>query len=105
MPMILQQTGKQVDAFFANLVDLIATEDITQERLATGTVAGGMPAGTILQDQEHLQDSYLIVRRDMFLHGLKLCYVLTVVDLADDPSNRAAVLYHEHSRHCCLLPG
>lgn len=66
MPMILPQTGKQVDAFFANLVDLIAHEDSTQERLATGTVAGGMPAGTILQDQEHLQDSYLIVRRDMF---------------------------------------
>jgi hypothetical protein len=62
LPMILQQTGKQVDAFFANLVDLIAHEDITQQRLTTGTLAGGMPAGT-RQDQEHIQDSYLILRR------------------------------------------
>jgi hypothetical protein len=63
LSMILQQTGKQVDAFFANLVDLIAHEDITQKRLATRTLAGGMPTGTMLQAQEHTQDSYLILRR------------------------------------------
>ena len=62
LPMILQQTGKQVDFFFANLVDLIAHEDITQQRLGTRTLAGGMPAGTMLH-QEHAQDSYLILRR------------------------------------------
>lgn len=45
LPMILQQTGKQVDSFFANLVDLSAREDITQQRLASGTLAGGMPLG------------------------------------------------------------
>jgi hypothetical protein len=63
LPMILQLTGKQVDAFFANLVDVIAHEDITQQRLATRALAGGMPAGTMLQAQEHTQDSYLILRR------------------------------------------
>ena len=62
LPMILQQTGKQVDAFFANLVDLIAHEDITQQRLATRTLAGGMPAGTMLQAQD-TRDNYLILRR------------------------------------------
>ena len=61
--MILQQTGKQVDAFFANLVDLIAHEDIIQQRLATRTLAGGMPAGTMLQAQEHAHDNYLILRQ------------------------------------------
>ena len=63
LPMILQQTGKQVDAFFAKLVDLIAREDITQQRLATRTLVGGMPAGTMLQAQEHTRDNYLILRR------------------------------------------
>jgi hypothetical protein len=63
LAMILQQTGKQVDAFFAHLVDLIAHENITQERFASGTLAGGLPAGTMLQDQLHTQDSYLIVCR------------------------------------------
>ena len=63
LPMILQQTGKQVDAFFVNLVDLIAHEDITQQRLASGTLAGGMPRGTMLQAQEHSRDNYLILRR------------------------------------------
>jgi hypothetical protein len=62
LPMILQQTGKEVDAFFANLVDLIAHEDITQQRLATATLTGGMPAGNMLLDQQHTQDSYLILR-------------------------------------------
>ena len=63
LSMILQQTGKQVDAFFADLVDLIAHEDITRRRLATRTLAGGMTAGTMLQAQERTQDSYLILRR------------------------------------------
>jgi hypothetical protein len=63
LSMILQQTGKQVDAFFANLVDLIAHEDTTQQRLATRTLPGGMTAGTMLQAQEHTQDNYLILRR------------------------------------------
>lgn len=62
LPMILQQTGKQVDTFFAHLVDLIAHEDITQQGLVIGTLAGGMPAGTF-QSQKHTQDSYLILRR------------------------------------------
>ena len=63
LPMILQQTGKQVETFFANLVNLIAHEDVTQQRLGTRTLAGGMPAGTMLQAQEHTQDNYLILRR------------------------------------------
>jgi hypothetical protein len=63
LPMILRQTGKQVDAFFANLVDLVAREDITQQRLTSGTLSGGMPGGTMLQSQERMQDSYLILRR------------------------------------------
>jgi hypothetical protein len=63
LPRILQQTGKQVDDFFAHLVDLIAHEDITQQRLATATLAGGIPAGTMLKDHEHTEDSYLILRR------------------------------------------
>ena len=62
LSMILQQAGKQVDAFFVNLVAIIAHEDIRQERLATRTLAGGMPAGTA-QAREHIKDSYLILRR------------------------------------------
>ena len=52
-----------MDDFFAHVVDLIAHEDITQQRLATATLAGGMPAGTMLKDHEHTEDSYLILRR------------------------------------------
>jgi hypothetical protein len=59
---LLQQTGKQVDSFFANLTDLIAHEDITQQRLASGTLPGGMPLGTVLQGLQHTHDSYLILR-------------------------------------------
>jgi hypothetical protein len=51
-----------VDAFFVHLADLIAHEDITQERLASGTLAGGMPRGTMLQAKQHTQNSYLILR-------------------------------------------
>lgn len=63
LSMILGQTGKQVDAFFAHLADLIAHEDITQERLVSGTLPGGMPAGTMLAAKQRIQDSYLILRR------------------------------------------
>jgi len=62
LPMILQQTSKQVDAFFVHLADLVAHEDIRQERLASGTLAGGMPRGTMLQAKQHTQNSYLILR-------------------------------------------
>jgi hypothetical protein len=58
---ILQQTGKQVDAFFVHLGDLIANEDITQERLASGTLPGGMPGGT-QQAKQRSHDNYLILR-------------------------------------------
>jgi hypothetical protein len=63
LPMILRETGKQVDAFFSNLVDLTAHEDITQQRLATRTLVSGMPAGTGLQAEDHTHDNYLILRR------------------------------------------
>lgn len=62
LPMILQQTSKQVDSFFAHLVDLVAREDITQQRQATATLAGGMHAGAF-HAREHTQDSYLILQR------------------------------------------
>lgn len=62
LSMILRQTGKQVDAFFAHLADLIAHEDITQERLGNGTLVGGMPGGTMLLAKQSTQDSYLILR-------------------------------------------
>jgi hypothetical protein len=58
---ILQQTGQQVDAFFVHLGDLSAKEDITQERLASGTLPGGMPGGT-LQAMQRSHDNYLILR-------------------------------------------
>ena len=63
LPMILLKMGQQVDTFFADSVGLIAHEDITQQRLATATRAGGMPAGTMLLGHEHTEDSYLILRR------------------------------------------
>jgi hypothetical protein len=54
LPMILRQTGKKVDEFFDNLVDLIAHEEITQERLnSIGAAIMG----------EQVRDSYLILRR------------------------------------------
>jgi hypothetical protein len=59
---ILRKTGEQVDDFFAHLVDVTAQEDITQERLISGSLPGGMPGGTI-QDNQHMQDNYLILRR------------------------------------------
>jgi hypothetical protein len=60
---ILQQTGQQVDAFFANLVDLIAHEDITQQRLGNRTLVNGMPGGSLVQAEQHTHDNYLILRR------------------------------------------
>ena len=62
LAMILQKTGTRVDDFFANMVDIIALEDTSQQRLVTGTLPGGMPAGT-RQATQHMQDSYLMLRR------------------------------------------
>jgi hypothetical protein len=59
---ILRKTGATVDEFFANIVDLIAREDITQERLVSGTVDGGMPGG-LIGTSKRLRDSYLILRQ------------------------------------------
>ncbi|MGB7437084.1 MAG: hypothetical protein WBW49_16840, partial [Candidatus Acidiferrum sp.] len=51
LPMILQKTGSTVDQFFANLVDVIANEEITEQRQTPA------PA------KERVRDSYLILRR------------------------------------------
>jgi hypothetical protein len=52
LPMILQKAGSTVDQFFANLVDVIASEEITQEKQTPG-----LPLA-----REHIRDSYLILR-------------------------------------------
>lgn len=53
MTRILKNSGERVDDFFADVVDLIAHEDITQERLnELGAVAAS----------ERVKDSYLILR-------------------------------------------
>jgi len=52
LPPILQKMGERVDDFAHNLTDLIAHEDVTQERLS----ADGEPNG-----QERFQDNYLIL--------------------------------------------
>jgi hypothetical protein len=52
LPMILQKMGQSVDEFVQNIVDLIADEEITQERL---NVKGK------IQAREHVQDDYLIL--------------------------------------------
>jgi len=62
LAMILQRTGTRVDEFFAGMVDVIGREEITQERLVSTNVNGGMPGGTI-QSKERVRDSYLILRR------------------------------------------
>jgi hypothetical protein len=59
---ILQKTGAQVDEFFSNLVDLIAREEITQERLIHHDLPSGMPGG-LFPVTERVRDSYLILRR------------------------------------------
>jgi len=53
LPMILRKTGEKVDEFFNNAVDLIANEEIKQERMSVFGVAGG---------RKPIRDSYLIVR-------------------------------------------
>jgi hypothetical protein len=60
--MILQNTGARVDEFLGHLVDVVAHEDISQQRLISRTLSGGMPAGTF-QASQHTQDSYLILYR------------------------------------------
>ena len=52
--MILQRTGARVDEFFDNMVDLIANEDIRQERLGAFGVARG---------SKSVHDNYLVLRR------------------------------------------
>lgn len=53
LPMILEKSGKKVDEFFQNLVDLLAHEEIAQERLDR---IGAVEAS------ELARDSYLILR-------------------------------------------
>jgi hypothetical protein len=53
LPMILEKTGKEVDEFFDNAVDLVAHEEIRQERL------GSLGFTTA---HERVRDSYLILR-------------------------------------------
>jgi hypothetical protein len=62
LAMILRKTGGRVDEFFANMVDLIAREEITQERQISGNLPSGMPGGVSLA-QEKMRDDYLILRR------------------------------------------
>jgi hypothetical protein len=66
LPMILQKTGKTIDDFFHNIVDLIAREKITQENLTTtevGTAEGySSPRGIGAKTSDSVQDDYLIVR-------------------------------------------
>lgn len=54
LAMILQKTGARTDEFFANMVDLIAHEEIKQKRLGTFGIAGG---------SESVHDNYLVLRR------------------------------------------
>jgi len=52
LPMILQKMGERMDDFVHNIGDLIAREDLTQERLnADGKIKA----------KQHLQDNYLIL--------------------------------------------
>lgn len=62
LAMILGGTGATVDEFFSNIVDLIAHEEITQERLVSMTVDGGMPGG-LIESKARVRDSYLILRQ------------------------------------------
>jgi len=52
LPEILEKTGSNVDDFFQHIVDLIAQEQITQERLNGNSITG----------KQNVQDNYLIVR-------------------------------------------
>jgi hypothetical protein len=53
LPMILKKTGDEVDEFFKNAIDLVANEEIEQQRLGSFGVA---VAG------ESVRDNYLILR-------------------------------------------
>jgi hypothetical protein len=53
LPMILENTGERVDGFFHNVVDLLAHEEIAQERL------DGIGA---IEAREFVRDTYLILR-------------------------------------------
>jgi hypothetical protein len=53
LPMILEMSGERVDEFFHNVVDVLAQEEIAQERL-DGTGA--------IEAKELVQDNYLILR-------------------------------------------
>lgn len=60
LPMILEKTGEQVDTYFRNIVDLIAQEQITEEKLdPQGNVTGRL----------QVEDSYLILRRGTEIWG------------------------------------
>jgi len=61
LAMILRKTGEKVDEFFANIVDLIAREEITQERQISGNLPSGMPGGLSFA-KEKVRDDYLILR-------------------------------------------
>lgn len=62
LAIILRETGATVDEFFANVVDVIANEEIVQERLRPTVVSGGMPGG-LVDSRTRTRDSYLILRR------------------------------------------
>lgn len=62
LAMILRTTGAAVDEFFANAVDVIAHEEIVQERLRPTVVSGGMPGG-LVDFKTRTRDSYLILRQ------------------------------------------
>jgi hypothetical protein len=57
LPAILKKTGGNVDSFFRDIVDLIAQEKITQERLN---------GRGLVMTMERVQDNYLILRH---IHG------------------------------------
>ena len=51
-----------MDQFFSDMVDVVAREEITQERLTYFNLASGMPGG-MRPTTERVRDSYLILRR------------------------------------------
>ena len=62
LAIILRRTGATVDEFFADVVDVIAHEEIVQERLRPTVVNGGMPGG-LVDFKTRTRDSYLILRQ------------------------------------------
>jgi hypothetical protein len=60
LPMILNKTGKEVDEFFDNLVDVVAHEEIRQERLGSHSS---------VRASESVRDSYLILRHVNGMHA------------------------------------